>query len=190
MKRILTHIATCSFLAMSLAACGGSGGDAPVPTTKVVLSAYLFGTMSSSTANVTSVHASMKVPSAVFADYSAPAGTISGTFPLRSRAIIPTGSLAGTTGASGTYNTQTGIVELSIYNLNGNTIIPLRSSTNGSGTEFAKIYFKLATTDVNTPFSPLNQSLTYDILQSELSSQLNASVPARGCELKFSTSYQ
>jgi hypothetical protein len=179
---------------MSLAACGGSGGDAAVPTTKVVLSAYLFGTMSSSTAKVTSVHASMKVPSGVFVNYSSPApsGYPANTYPLKSSAIAASGALpSASASTSGTYNTATGMIELSILNspASNNTVPDLRSTSSGNGTEFAKLFFRLATTDINTPFLPASQALTYEILQTDLANQTSGT-RARGCDLKFSTSYQ
>ena len=194
MKKNVLTIAACCFVALALSACGGGGGSAPpVPTTKVVLSAYLFGTMSSSTATVTTVHASMKVPSGVFADYSspAPAGYPASTYPIRSRSIVASGGLSPSVATtSGTYNTATGTIELSILNnLTNNSIPSLKSSPTGNGTEFATLYFKLAVADSNVPFQPSNPSLTYDVLQTDLSSYTSG-VRAKGCELRFNTTYQ
>jgi hypothetical protein len=192
MKNSFLTIVALGILALTLAACGSSGGSTPVPTTKVALTAYLFGNMSSTSATVTSVHASMKVPSGVFVDYSAPTGSISGTFPIRSRSMAISGPLAGSAATtSGTFNTATGTVELSLLNMpaSNNTISALKSSSSGNGTEFATFYFKLATTDINTPFVPANETLTYNILQTDLTTQTSGAA-ARGAVLKFSTSYQ
>jgi hypothetical protein len=192
-KHLMTLLSYC-FVAISLSACGGGGGGSapPVPTTKVVLSAYLFGTMSSSTANVTAIDATVKVPFGVLVNYSSPvpANPQQHVFPLRSGAITFSGALSNSTtnAISGSYNDSTGVVAFSIPIPLSNSSIPaLRSSINGYGTEFAKLYFKLATADSNTPFQPSNTDLTYFIKQTDPPS---FDVPARGCELKFNALYQ
>jgi len=198
MKRSVRIILSGSVIMLAVSACGGGGGggSAPpaVPTTKAVLSAYLFGTMSSSSAMVGSVDVSMKVPSGIFVDYSSPApfGSPANTFPLRSGSIVPSGPLLNSSAmTSGSYNTQSGMLQFSILNTpaSNNSMATLRGGINGNGIEFAKLYFKLATADANVSFQPANQSLTYAIKQTDLISQTSG-VPAHGCELKFSTTYQ
>jgi hypothetical protein len=70
-----------------------------------------------------------------------------------------------------------------------NTIASLRSSIAENGNEFAKLYFNLATADSNVPFQASSQSLSYDIKQTDLATQTSGD-RAKGCELKFSTTYQ
>ena len=136
----------------------------------------------------------MKVPSGVYAMYSspAPAGYPANTFPLRSNAMVTSGVLANTAASiSGTYNTQTGIVSLYLLNNLGanNSIATLRSSSTGSGTEFATLYFTLASPGTTVSFNPSDQSLTYNVQQTDLATQTSG-VTAKGCQLKFSTTYQ
>jgi hypothetical protein len=194
MKKIIVPMAFFCCIALTMSACGG-GGSSPAPTTKVVLKAFLFGTMSSATANVTTVHASMKVPSGVFVNYStpAPSGYPPNTYNIRSGSITPSGALLNNTAAmvSGTYNTSTFMIDLQFLNAPTSGIPNLKSSPIGNGTEFATLYFKLAATDSNTPFDTSNPSvdLKYDIEQSDLSI-LSSGVPAKGCTLKFTTTYQ
>lgn len=189
----MINIVTCSIIALTLSACGGGGGSTPpVPTSKVILSAYLFGTMSSSTAQVTAIDVSVKVPFGVLVNYSSPLPKDPGQhiFPLRSGSISFSGTLLNspTNAISGSYDDSNGLIAFSIpIPLNNNTISTLKSSSIGNGTEFAKLYFKLASADSNIPFQPLNSGLTYSIKQTDPPS---FDVPARGCELKFSTSYQ
>ena len=194
MRKNIVRLITGCFITLSLSACGGGGGGSspPVPTTKVVLSAFLFGTMSSSTAKVTAIDAAIKVPLGIFANYSAPVplDPQQHIFPLRSGSITFSGLLLNspTDLISGSYNTQTGIIKFSMpIPLANNSIPDLKSSTVGNGTEFAKIYFKLAAADSNIPFQPSSSDLVYEIKQSDLTS---FDVPTKRYELKFSASYQ
>jgi hypothetical protein len=200
MKNPFVTVIALSIAILPLSACGGGGGGGggsaapPATTSKVVISAYLFGTMSSSTATVTTIEASMKVPSGVYAMYSspAPAGYPANLFPLRSNAAVTSGKLANSAASiSGTYNTQTGIVSLQLLNnpAANNSIATLQSSSTGSGNEFATLYFTLASPGTTVPFIPSDQALTYSVQQTDLSAQTSG-VPAKGCQLKFSTTYQ
>ncbi len=168
--------------------CGGGGGGSPAPpaTSKAVTKAYLFGTMSSGSI-IATVQTSMIVPSGVLANYTSPAGATSGTYPLRSAALAPSGSVLVPAGdLTGTYDIASR--RLTINLVNATSRVALQSSSTGSGAEIATIYFNLATPG-SSPVLP-----TVDLAATIGQDRQPATVPSvgylTGGKVNFTTTFQ
>jgi hypothetical protein len=143
MRKEFVVLAAAAMVAALMAGCGGGGGGgSSAPATKGAAKLFLFGAMSTSS-RVAAVQTTLPVPSGVMLNYStpAPAGYPANTYPLRGGSLMPSGPVqVAASDLSGTYNTSTGLLSVSLLNSNR---VALKSSTLGMGTEVATVSFRL-----------------------------------------------
>ncbi|MBJ6727649.1 hypothetical protein [Geomesophilobacter sediminis] len=189
MKRYL--IPVTFFLAAIMSGCGGGGGGSSAPASKAVTTVYLFGNMTTS-AWVATVDTSFKLPNGVLANVSTASGVTSGNLPLYSASFVPSGPVVlPASNFSGTYNTSTGLVRVSMINNGG---LNVRMNSVGNGIEIGKIIFKLPTAG-STPTLPSTwvvpnptDSSEYLKIGQDTPSHDTSYVP--NCKLNFVTTFQ
>lgn len=188
MKKQIKFFLLLSSLAF-MAGCGGGGGGGGGPATQAVTTVVLFGQMSSvSNSKIDSVQASLTVPTGVFVNYTAAPNAPDGTYPMRNGFAVASG-LVKASGISGTYNTATRLLTVSLQN-SANPKVALQSYTSArggafKGAEVAKMTFKL-TIPGSSPIFPvadLNAVVGQyrDLLGTDY---LN------GCTVKYVTAFQ
>lgn len=174
-----------------LAGCGGGGGGGgtptPAATSKIVTKAYLFGAMSSSSI-IATVQTSMIVPAGVMVNYTSATGATSGTFPLKSGVLVPSGPVQVASGdLYGTFDTVSRKLLISLVNSTNRAA--LQSSATGSGTEFATINFTPATPGAATPTFPTSDTAA-TVGQDRHPSGVPSVGYLNGCKLNFTTTTQ
>lgn len=199
MKRILLSAVVSGLAALALTGCGGGGGGGGGVTTKAVSKVYLFGTMSSNTrfgvystsGKIASVQTSMTVPAGILANYSspAPAGYPANTFPLRSGFVVPSGSVnVAVSDITGTYDTSSRILSLSVFNPPPGVL--LKSGASGNGAEIATINFSLATPGTETAVPLADPLPVVSQARPSLTSSFGSLGNLAGCKVNFVTTYQ
>ncbi|MCM0084514.1 hypothetical protein L4X63_23335 [Geomonas sp. Red32] len=189
MMKITVAALVALWAAVTLTGCGGGGGAAAGPVTTGVTKVQLFGNMSTN-CTVGSVQTTMQVPSGVLVNYSSPAPSNypAHTFPLKSGAVVPSGPVRfQQSDISGTYNTQTMQLTVSMVNSAGSNIT---SSTTGSGQEIATIMFKLATPGVLPTLPTPWQDPQVVVWQRFPTTPYPTIVSRPGYTLNFATTYQ
>lgn len=194
MKKYATALALFS-LTTILGACGGGGGASSPsgPVTQAVAKAYVFGAMSTNS-KITNLQTSFICPTGVLANYStpAPSGFPANVYPLRGGSVVPSGPVqVAPSDISGTYNTATGEVTVSLLNspFNGGPK-DLRSSKVGDGTEIAAVVFKLATPGVLPTLPTPWQAPTVSGMQLVPTVPVASILPLTGCQLNLKAVYQ
>lgn len=189
MNKQLMALIICSFSVLTVCGCGGGGGGAAAPpaATKAVTTVSLFGAMSSSS-KIATVQTTMTVPSGIMVNYSSAPGVNSGTFPLRSGAVVPSGPVQlASADISGTFNTVSKKLTINLFN-NPSRSLDLQSSTAGNGAEVATLNFTLASPGVTTSLPAEDPTA---IVSQDRSTPQNINLGyLNGCKVIFSTTYQ
>lgn len=184
MKKHALVTIICAVSALTLSGCGGGGSSGPPPVKKAVTAMYLFGAMSSNS-KIATVQATMTVPDGIMVNYSSPPGATSGTFPLRSGFVVPSGPVKlSATDVSGTFNTVSKKLSINLLN-NPSTPLDLQSSTNGNGAEVATLNFTLASPEVTASLPTEDPAVT---VGQDRSTPQNVKLGyLNGCKVIFST---
>jgi len=164
-----------AFAVLTLAGCGGGGGGGGAASvTKAATKAYLFGNMSSpasfgnlsSNARIASIQTSITIPTTeAMVNYSSTPGATSGLCAMRANAgagqcilrdnvIVPSGKVlvSASDFIASTYDIASKTLTVRMTNFGR---VPLKSSTTGSGTEFATINLTLVKAGVTPATMPL-----------------------------------
>jgi hypothetical protein len=189
MKREFLGLASAALFAALAAGCGGGGGGGGSTTvTGATAKVLLFGSMSSSS-RVAAVQTTLPVPSGVLVNYSspAPAGYPANTYPLRGGSIIPSGAVhVAASDLSGSYNTSTGLLSVSLLNSNR---VPLKSSNVAMGAEIAAISFKLVSPGVLPVLPDPWQDAQVTVWQELATPPVVSVVSLPGFKLNLATTY-